>query len=243
MNKKYAPYNDDVETNPDKDFIGGPYSTFDPELAEISENEIIKGNNYPGLIKRAQLFSKANEKISRGKAKKLSDYILHLFNWAFGQPHIASALKHFDSADDSIKVKLGQKILDDVTDFFNIDYNNAMPKIKLKRDPTLTTGLAAFDFKTKTIKINFARKMYLEGQNEPVDAVTAFFELLRHEYAHAVDMLAPHLSALGAQTVHVARKHYVTNHVDSEGQTHWTVNKINPLEANAYRDFDKFGRD
>lgn len=213
-----TPYNDDFANNPDRDYIGGAYSTFNPTLSKLAKDVNRRKASHTAL------YMFARSLVDPKKAKAYNKYIYALFDSVIYEDEILKKLQEFDSLAINDKIQLGQDIICKAIKKINLDHGNVMPKISV-------THASWIDFARahegrKAIQVN------LSDPDKPVNA-NLFILMLQHEITHMIDYLAPQLSPLGAQIAHISKTIYKTSP---------KLMMMNPLECLAYEEHWKFGK-
>lgn len=208
-----SPFNDNFETNPDKKYIGGEYSTFDPELSKLSKQV------QAGKASHTKLYMAARKQVDKNKAKKFNQYIQSLFETVVYEKGMYDKLADWDNISTSQKENLGQQVIDKVIKLLGTDYG--IGKIWVK----YSTNVKVADFGNRTISVNFSHTTLSDPG--------CYIEILRHEFTHAIDEITPQNSPLGAQISHISQENYSYKP---------KLNKMNPSEINAYGEYKKFGR-
>ncbi|MCL2749091.1 MAG: hypothetical protein FWE50_03380 [Alphaproteobacteria bacterium] len=215
MKNPISPFNDDIEKNPDKEYIGGQYSTFDIELSRLSQDT---------KASKTKIYIAARKKISKQKAKEFYDYVRSKFEGVInGDDEINNSLLNLKKLKFAEKISLAQKIIDTTTAIINGEKGDFIPNIPVKKNKKI--GRMAICGLKNQLEINLFEKDY---SNDMDWLVSDLF----HEYIHIVDIYAPHISPLGAQISCISQKHYS----NKPGKLH----NMNPLEINAYGEYHKF---
>ena len=231
MNKKYAPLNDDIETNPDRDYIKGPYSTFDVELSR-SAKELSKqykklknfGQDEPdeGLKKVKEAFAK-NMKVQYKKAAQTlvankmvanKDAVIKYFQSL--RTNIMSAILNNEILlDYALRFKdlwMYEKehfltVLDRVlSNVYNMEYSHAN-----YRKDNEKSGMA-FSARGKNENRATTISFYTD-----VDSLDKFIEAFAHEFSHKITSETPNMGPLGAQAAHIGNVFYIPDAEDREG--------------------------
>ncbi len=233
--KTFAPFNDNINTNPDRKFIVGPYSTFDQNLSRLDNQPIskweavlrkaaaLRGYKRVNVKKNTRILEEAAKRIKNKKLFKFTENIADMFLSFICRDETRRRMIEFDSMTDDKRLKFAQDIIDHMTQEINKLGAN-MPKIPVEFDKDISEMSIYYENEIPNpvntcIKINPV--IY---RNDVVRLCVS----LSHEFVHLVDMFSPNMSPLGAQVVHIAFKYYLSQQYSEECYNN------NPTEINAY---------
>jgi len=213
---KFAPFNDNIEDNPDKNYIAGPYSTFDIELSKMARKK-------PKTIaEKKALFERANRNISISKLCKFNTYVGDEYIALLSRKDMKERLLKFDSMSDLEILNFAQDVIHEMSKLFDKTAR------LIPRMPVIATDkISKMAFVPETDK-NIDDELWVNLNNPENRIVEDFFNGLLHEFIHMVDYYVPNLGPLGAQISNALRGNTVQPDEDKD------VYFINPREINAY---------
>ncbi len=241
MKNEHVPFNDEPATNPDRDYIAGKYSTFDPDLSRQAAAANQTGNRSD---KVAALHA-ANKRVNAAKAMALGVYIAERFERALAQvPELGRMYENFDQLNWDDKVDFAQYLVNEAIKRIDLVEKHELPTIRVRsgRDVKIAGFRLALG-KFPEIMLNPDMHKPEGRSDSKLSPRSDFMATIIHEFQHAIDFMVPRMSALGAQVVNIAQQQYqdvVKN--AATGEADRVLYELNPLEIMAYGWFDKFGR-
>ena len=240
MKIEYVPLNDEPATNPDRDYIAGKYSTFDPDLSR----QAAVANQTENRSDKVAALNAANKRVNAAKAMALGMYIAERFEQALAQvPELGRMYENFDQLNWDEKVDFAQYLINEAINRIDLVEKNELPKIRVRsgRDVKIAGFRLALG-KFPEIMLNPDMHKPEGRSDSKLSPRSDFMATIIHEFQHAIDFVVPRMSALGAQVVNIAREQYqgvVKN--AATGEADIALYELNPLEIMAYGWFDKFG--
>lgn len=228
----FAPLNDNFDTNPDKKYIAGPYSTFDWKLSKMlrvvndykekldaNEHNKIKRFflNLIYLHQRNKMAKHAMSLISESKMVQRTGEIADIFIDVIAQPEMRWFVKNFTSFNKKEKITIANNILTTTIATINAQYAIDMPRVPVNRAKKSIKNFEA-------IAIDRRGQLYIEMCIHKNPPVSEFMPFLFHELVHSIDFAKPNFGPLGEQIVNTFR----------------TVNfgkkdeELDPIEINAF---------
>lgn len=228
----FAPLNDNFDTNPDKKYIDGPYSTFDWKLSKMlrvvndykdkldaNEHNRIKRFflNLIYLHQRNKMAKHAMGLISESKMAQHTGEIADIFIDVISQPEMRLFIKKFNLFNNKEKIKTANVILTETIDEINARYDINMPRVLVNRAKKSVQNFEA-------IAVDRRGQLYIEMCIHKNPPVSEFMPFLFHELVHSIDFIRPNFGPLGAQIVNAFR---LVNFGEKDEE-------LDPIEINAY---------
>jgi len=244
-----SPENDDIENNPDKDYILGAYSTFNRDLSNLAKQaEIDKANiteetepDYNQAVKdgnkdlASDIKRKYNEKIVKIKKaiqnslpvdEKILEQIAKTMrkdtmDVIINNPALTESALNFSKLSDEEKKGFGQELMNRLS----LKYNNGVPgKFALRQDGEAGT----YKVETDTIIVD-----------KDIKKLDDFVGVFLHEFGHRVSYKNPNLSVHGSQQAHVAKTNYIGSNNFAEYWYNADETSSFKIEDISRRDFEK----
>ena len=231
MNKKDIPLNDIFEKNPDREYINGPYSTFDPELSRTAKEFVKKYKNLKKItedtndnsLKQIRKTFAENMKLKYKNAvqalvsKNMTDNgnaIIEYFN-SFRKNVMDTILSNEILLDYALRFK--DLWVNEKETFLMLLDRFLSDKYHIGRsytyyNPDDTNSAAAFSKRGRGD--NTSTSM---GFVSKVETLDKFIECFAHEFSHKLVSETPDKTPLGAQAAHIADKFYISSEEDKEG--------------------------
>jgi len=248
--RQFWPMNDDFENNPDRDFISGPYSTFDPALLKLGRKaKLYKRAVEEHLAPKHNVAKDAgNDALAKRIKEEYDDRVVKIEKRVQSSLHINDkiltqiartlrkdimtvivnnsnlrepALNFSRLDDDDEQITFGQELMDRLS----LRYSHGIPG-RFRLEPDVNPY---YDTRTDTIVLN------------PELALDDFITDFAHEYGHRISYMNPNQSIHGAQQEYVERQNYITGAKKYPVEYACNVDEISStkIEEIVGKDFEK----